>query len=323
MKKILTFTLLVLCMLSCSKPQEFKIKGTLAGKLTQNLRINYFSDGGIHTDVTAARDGAFEYTGHAAAPAILEISSYDRKPLMYIYVADGEEYTVNIDPQNSANNTVSGSDINERWQKFLKENNGKDQSEAVAKYIGANKQDLLSTLLLLTSYNAAAHPAKADSLLKLIDTEARPAILTTGFAALLEHAVSQQVLKNVAPLRYLDTKDSLMRFDPRDHQRSLLVFSEGGSYRTDSIIPRLRKLYKDRKLTIMDISLDEDFPQWKYNSRNDSVAWKQGWATGGVASVAVRALGIPSVPYFIVCDSAGVQQLRSASITEVSSYLQQ
>lgn len=310
---------------SCGDEEHFRISGTIEGNPTMNLRVCYVAGGEYHQLITAARDGAFEFGGSAPAGAVIEIYDYDNRLLGRTFAANGQSLELTLDRTNHWNIHASGSDLAAGWADFLRANTHAPQQgtpavdSIVAEYVAAHPADLLSTLLLITEYNASANPVAADSLMEQIDPQARPAALTEGFNYLLQRMVAQGAVENIAPFRYLDRTDSIRLFRASDRPVSLLVFDNNRSGRHDSIVPALSDLASSRhknRLQIIEISIDADTTEWKRSTRIDTARWIQAWGAGGYAARGISRLAIPAVPYFIVADSTGTQILRTGRASE-------
>lgn len=304
---------------SCSDNDRFRVNGTIEGKPTMNLRASYYADGAYRSVITAVRNGEFEFFASASQPALLEITDYDYHSLGRLLVQNGNTYNISIDPADPRAVKASGSEPNERWSAFLRDNKtdlDADANSTVARYIHANPADIVSTLLLLTEYDSTINPVEADSLLRVIDPKAQPASLTEGYNFMLQRLVSERAFAPVMPFGYFDGADSLKTYNPRDSHLSIIALSNASAPRADSIVPmlrELRRLHKKSELAVLDISLDPDTISWRSSTRADSARWTQAWATGGIAAPAVSSLGIPATPYFIVCDSVGTQIYRGPS----------
>lgn len=325
LRNILLTVLLALLAAACSNSEQFRVNGTIEGKPTLNLRATYYADGTLRNVITACREGEFEFFGTARNPAILEITDYDYRPLARLLVRNGETYKVTIDMSDRFKTTADGNDITRRWTAFLRDNADalrNDNRKTIADYIAAHPADMLSTLLLTTEYRID-DAVEADSLMAAIDPEARPSFITESFNFMLQRLVNERALAPVDTLHFFDGHDNLKSI-VAEKPHTLVVLSEHSPYRTDSLLPVLRRLAKrhgEKSLAIADISLDTDTLEFKRSVRTDSATWKQGWLPGGVAASGIASLGIPSLPFFIVCDSTGMQLLRTRSAGEAEKYL--
>ncbi|MBD5234111.1 MAG: hypothetical protein HDS65_08045 [Bacteroidales bacterium] len=325
-----SFTAAVLGLLSlisagCSDSEQFRVNGTIEGKPTLNLRANYYSNGAFRSIITACRDGEFEFFASSDNPVILEITDYEYHPMARLLVRNGETYKVEMTQGDRFASKTSGSDINSRWSGLVSGNADSlrlSPNNFIAHYIGSHPDDMLSTILLVTEYNAAADPEQADSLLALIAPEARPSSLTDGFNHLLSRLVSESAEAPVKPFAYVAHNDTLKTF-PAAGKLNLLSLSTTDNNR-DSIVSSLRRLHRNRsrlQLSLTDIILDHDTIEAWRGVRSDSAAWQQGWLPGVTANPALDPLGIPSLPYFIVCDSTGTQLMRTSRISEAEEYI--
>ncbi len=313
-------TLVFIFVVSCSDTEQFRVNGTIKGEPTMNLRAVYYADGAYRSVITAVRGGEFEFYASSKQPTLLEITDYDYKPLGRLYVSNGNAYEINIDPTDQYAVEAGGSDINPRWADFLRQNADSlrtDAGKAVADYVRTHPDDIVSTLLLLTTFDSSGAVVDADSLMSLIKPEARPSSLTEGYNYMLQRLVTSEALGDMDTIRYIDRGGNLMVFDASKQRCSLLSISVQSDKRTDSIVPalkRMNKKYDKSEFAMLDFSLDSDTTLWKSSIRVDSADWKQGWAPGGLAAIGIGKLGVPSVPFFIVCDSTGNQLYRGPHI---------
>ena len=313
---------------SCGDSDTFTIQGTVDGNPTMNLRYIYFANHTLQSGITAARQGKFEFKGSATEPAVLEILDNDYRPMARLYVVNGDRIECRITRNNPYLLEVNGSDVNSRWAAFLRQNaeklSGSGANSVIEKYVAANPDDLVSTLLMVTSYDASRDGLRADSIITMINQDVRPASLVDGFNAMLQRLVAHTVNDPVQPITFLNRRDSLVDFRPSARRLSLLALTDATSGRNDSILPALKRLSRKslrRDVQIAELSADRDTLTWRNDIRNDSAAWKQGWVAGSISAPGIDRLGIPSVPYFIVVDSSGCQKLRTPSVTDAEQYI--
>lgn len=315
----------------CGDNDTFTIEGSVEGNPSMNLRFIYFDNTTLRKDVTAVRDGKFEYKGVASVPTIVEITDNDYRPLGRVYVGNGQHIKCKISRGNLLAFSATGNDITKRWTDFLTANSKSLPSDdnriansTIAQYVKSHPDDIVSTLLMLTSYDASDDAAGADSLMSAIEHTARPAILVDRFNALLQRLVAQDAAKQVAPIPFYNRHDSLVDFRPSARPYSILAISSDKSGRSDSIVAAFKRLSRKAlrsKLQIADFSTDNDTIAWHRSIKSDSASWQQGWAPAAIASPGINRLGIPSIPYFIVIDSAGNQLLRTKAISKAETYI--
>lgn len=312
----------------CTDTEQFRVNGTIEGKPTMNMRVGYYADGVYHTLITAARDGEFEFFGASRQPTVVEILDYDYRPMGRLYVGNGQTVECRLTRGNPYVIEAEGNDVTNRWTAFLRTNadslirGGAAANNVIDRYIRSNPDNIVSTLLLMTSYDSSLNPAMADSLLASITPQARPSFLTEAYNFMLQRLVSETVEADVLPIKYLDLKDSIRTFRPSARPLSLLAVSDSRSKRADSIVPVLRRMESRAasRLGILDMIVEGEKSQWRRVAAPDSAKWEQGWTPGGIASVGIDRLGISALPYFIICDSTGRQLLRTPSAGRAAAY---
>ncbi len=326
----LLIPLLAMCMLlaGCTDTEQFRVNGTVEGKPTLNMRVGYYADGTYHTLITAAREGKFEFFGKSRQPTIVEILDYDYTPMGRLYVGNGQTIECKLVRGNPYAIEVHGNDISEEWSDMLRtnaevlKNGGEEANKVIADYILAHPDNIVSTLLLTTSYDSASDPAMADSLLSTITPQARPSAITDGYNYLLQRLVAETVDEKVLPFKYVDLDDSIRTFRASGSPYSLLSFDSGRTSHKETVNPLLKRIYPKtkKKLAIIDISTEPEKSVWSFEARKDSSEWERAWTPGALSSVGIDRLGIPSTPYFIVCDSAGLQLIRTKSVKSLEQF---
>jgi len=321
------FVLIIsLLLLGCTDNEQFRVNGTIEGNPNLTLRVAYYADGAYHTQVTAAREGKFEFYGSSKQPALVEILDYDYRPMMRLYAMNGETFDIEYDRAHPLSAKIRGNEVCERWSKFLADNEEKlklsadSANSVIARYVAENPSDIVSTLLMVTAYDNTRDAVEADSIMSLIDPQVRPSSLTESGNFMMQRMISEAVTDTIAPLHYAGMGDSVRVFEFSEHKVNLLAFSRWGKYRDDSIMPRLEKLGKLKKLNV--IELDVDPKGMSVMRRSDTLAWEVGLMPGGLVAKGIDRLGIPSSPYFIVADSAGVQLYRTSSVGEAAAYVE-
>lgn len=308
----------------CGNDETFTISGIVHGAGTQNLRIGYVDNGSVVNDVTVAVDGKFRYEGSASHPVVVDIFSSSRKLIGNVYAENGDaiEGEWNIDKPYDAK--VDGNSASGDWAKFLRENSEVFQSgnvdaanDAIGRYVESHRDNVVSTLLMITNYNAAANESRADSLFNLIEPEARPDALVASYRQMTAGINAEMITRKIMPMRLYAGDDSVVSFRPSLQTLALLCFTEQQG--RGEIVPRLRRLTKDypeKRLRVVDISFASDTSAWRNITRRDSASWDECWAVGSAGNKSIEYLSVPRTPYFIVADSAGMQLYRGSSIEE-------
>lgn len=324
----LIFSLLIV---SCGDNSEFRIAGTIEGLGTQNLWLYYYAGDAVRTQNTILLDGKFSVVGYAEEPTIVEIYSTNKVLLGRILVENGQTVDCIIDNANRYNVAYDGNEVSAQWAEFLKENasvlSSKDNdasNKLIEEYIMSHRDNMLSTLLLLTEYHAIDNELMADSLLQMINPEVRQRSLVGGFEAMLEKINSEQARSQVKTINLFSAGDSIYAFSPDSSSYSVLIFSDVNEAMRDSVVEMMRrwnKDIKDKELNVIDVAFAPDTAAWKKAIKDDDATWKQCWALGGVEAKGIDRLAIPRAPYFVIADSAGIQLFRGSSMAHATEII--
>lgn len=316
---------------SCGHPDSFRVEGEIEGKPTINLRVVYMSQQGIRTAITASRDGKFSFEGSSARPTMVEIYDNEYRLLGRIVAENGQDIELTLDRNNPYKITAKGNDLSKKWAEWLNQHadslssaDADTRNAMVARYVAANPADGLSALLMLTEYDASGRRAQmADSLFNTIDDDARLNIITGGMAAQLARVSSATSHAPVKPFSYILTGNRRGVFKPSDARLSMIAVC-AETEKNDSIMHMLRSLrphISRGKIQVLELSTAADTAAWRRALITDSATWTQAWVGGSIGSSALEPLGLPTLPYFIITDSAGHQLWRGASIESARSSL--
>ncbi len=330
MKKIFYAAIgaLSLITVACGHPDTYRVEGEIAEKPTMNLRVVSYGDEGTTQAVTAAREGKFGFESKAADARMVEIYDNDYRLLARFMATNGDDISLEVPRSNPYQVRAKGNELSARWSKFLNDNEAaltENANKVVAAYVGEHREDALSTLLLLTEYDASgeAGSAAADSLAALIAPEARLGSISAGLMAQLEHLNSAASREPVKAIPYFTTDRKTATLRPGGAKLNLLAITADGTGHKE-VADELRKIARHTapgKLKLYDLSTAQDTLVWRRSIRPDSATWTQGWVGGGISSSALGRLAVPEVPYFIVTDSAGRQIWRGASAEEARSFI--
>lgn len=333
MKKFGLILSVLACLIlsACGDNSEFRIAGTIKGIGTQNIYIVYCADDAIKTQSSTVLDGKFAIVGNSSLPTIVELYSSDKILLGMLFVKNGETVECVFDKTNRYKVSMEGNDVSSQWGKFLTENaelfasgDVDSRNRVIGDYVKKNPNKMLSTILMLTEFYTPENELLADSLLSSISIEARPLYIVNGYSTMLAHLNSETAHGKVRPINLYSKGDSLISYNPSTSSYSILCFTTSNNSSRDTIVPRLKELYKEhekQRLVIMDVSFASDTVLWKRTIKNDSAQWNQCWALGSVQAKSIDRLAIPRVPYFIVVDSTGQQIYRGSSITHAKTTL--
>lgn len=310
-------------MTACGNSSRFVVEGEMLNFGDRMVEMTYWDGNSWQRTTSPTNGGRFALEGSAEEPTMVELRLVGGDRLVDLVAENGDKIKLKMDYKNPASIEISGNDASRDYGKWLAENaalissrNPEAINRAVARFVGEHRESMASTLLLLSRFYVPGHEVEADSLLQLIDEDARRASLIDIVASMIERQAAAEARGNVKPMNLYTSRDSTFRYYPDDQSYTLLVFSD--RLKLDTLTRPLRQLrsrLNGRRLAIVEISLSPDSMEWRRNIAGDTATWVQTWAPGAAASLPVRDLAIPRVPFFIVADSTGSQLYRGTSVT--------
>lgn len=320
--RLLFITITAIVMTACGNDEVFTVKCEIKNLGDRGVEMVYYNRG-FKTVTGHPEDGKVTLKGNSPDPTLIEIFTLDHELLFSAVVQNGETLTVRFPVENPRDISIKGNDTSREMADFVRANDSiiaKSDFDAVNKaitgYITDHPDRISSTALLITGFHTPGYEILADSLLNIITPEARPLSLVQNFSAVTADQVSSDARGKLHSMTLWCGRDTIAKFYPSYHSRSLLVFTSG--HKHDSITSRLRELHDSlpsRRLSIFEISFDSDSTTWRRSIAPDSAKWLQAWTPGGAGGPAIRSLAIPLTPFFIVTDSTGKQLYRGSSIT--------
>ena len=333
MKNILSlFTLMLsLLLFSCSNSTTFTAEGNVKDLGTQNMHVIYYSNG-VQILTVPVKDDNFKFKANLETPTIVEFYTSNRSLLGRAYVNPGDDIECIFQKGSPNRASIKGNDVSEQWSKFLNDNietlsrgDTKNINSLISKYISSHKNDILSTLLLITEYITPENEEEASKLLSTISVEARPKTIIESYEALLERSNNIKAREKISMTNYYSSTDTLSVFAPHKSSYSILAFTNEPTRKSSNISKDMRLLrdeYPEKRLQIVEISFDPDTATWKNSIKPDSATWQQGWVVGGVSANSIDRLGISRLPFYIVADSTGKQLYRGTSVDAAKKEIQ-
>jgi len=325
LKSLIIQILALIVLTACDSETAFTVSGSIDGIGAQMLSLTYFADGTLRRVSSPASNGQFSIKASAKEPSLATLTLSDGTPIATLVVENGVKIKVTADLADPTGITVEGNDPSEKIAAWIKDNAQViKQSDAaainasIAEFIAENSGDISATALLVTHFRTEGYEHMADSLFTSISTDARPAALVQNFNAVLASKLSATTTSDIEALTLYEYGDSLVSYNPRAYQTSLLCFLSADRRLRDSVIPELKNMaeqFNDKQFRIIEISTTPDSATWKSSVKNDSATWNRIWAPGSVSAPGIRKLGIERVPYFIVASSDGAQIYRGISIS--------
>ncbi len=324
--KLLYILTLAVMAVACGDDTEFRVAGEVQGLGTRNISMLYVADGSVRSVSTAAIDGKFDLRGSSDEYTVVElfVGAKGNVPLARMLAKNGETLHCKLDIEDPSKNEIKGNGPSEQWSGFLRENaavlnDGTPGmiNSLVTKYVDSHPDNIVSSLLMLTSYNSVNNESRADSLFAVIAPEARPAKLVDDYRLLLSYNNSAALNAKVRSFTLYSVGDSMERYSPYKSGYSLLYFTDG-TQRSDTITRQIKRPYDSysrKRFRVVEVSFAPDSAAWKRASA-DSLGWTRVWAPGGVAHNSFDALNIPRIPFYILADSNGTQVYRGSALRQ-------
>lgn len=310
---------------SCGDDTEFRVTGTVEGMGTRNTYMIYVDDGTVREVHSPSLDGKFNFVGSSPDYTLIEIYTSGKEFVGRAIVKNGQTLKCKFDISAPYHVEIKGNKPSEEWGKFLYKNreilssgNIRAINDLVEEYALSHKDNIVSSLLMMTQFNAIDEEAKAESIFAQLSPEARPDRLVDDYRLLLANDNNAYLNGKIAPFTLVTASDSIVRYYPGSSSYSLFFFTASQGERRDTITPVLSYFYDKysrRRLRIIEVSFSADTLLWKNIARRDTVnRWPQLWVPGGASNPNFTQLNVPRLPYYILSDSMGKQVYRGSSI---------
>lgn len=321
----LLFAVIAAAVCTACGNSAFSIEGKLTDAGTQNLRIVYQAGDSIVSQWVPAVNGEFKVDGKASDLSVVYLYSAQMQLIAHLAVEGSDHIKIEGSIADRYNLKVTGSDINEQWNDFIRAHAAdfkamrNDRTDkAIADYIDKNPKNVVSTLLLTCDYSDISSP-NAQALLKKIDKAAKPEQLLSLYSQFLNSG--DLTSKKVASLKLRNDQDSLVIVRTYDHPATILFFWRNEDSDRQTTVNSLKTLCRGSRLQMVDICLDSDTLDWRRTIDGDSVKWGHYKAIGGVVDKTIVDLNVKGSPYFIVADSTGTQIYRGTQFDKLCDVL--
>lgn len=333
LRKLIWMAVLATVLTGCSSPDNYEVSGRIDGTGEEFIDVTVF-DGRTYVGrkVQLGREGRFEVKGSAPTPVVMWLATVDHKPIASFPLVNGDRVKIDADMITAPDSvTVKGGRYAGETGNFdlstlsmRRCHNVAEVNDAVTRYIADHPESPVSALLLVSRFHTPGSEARADSLLQLLDEQARIPAALGSYPALLSTQRSASLGDAVATMRLYDVQDTIRMYRPMASSLSMLVVDQVSDRGRDSIAAMLDRLYEllpRRRFEAVEFATDVDSMTWKVNLRDELKPWIRTWHPGHVSAPRLRDLAVPTVPFFIVCDSTGLQVLRTRSAHEAESYV--
>lgn len=329
----------------CGSGPEFRVDGLVKGLGTQNLQMVYYADGAFQQVSAPAIDGKFQAIGRTDGPTMVWVYN-NAGSLVGRFIADGgDALNVEFSVTNPLEIKVKGNDESELLAKFITDNatllakvNRASQNssgstrattadqfalnDAVARFVRRNSGSAAAAAVLTEFFWLdESTRAQAVELLEMIDEDERPENIVRSFSYTLAETEYPDSLLTArhSPLRrgmrlVSDRGRGHDSLSVRNSPRTLLIFSDEHSRRSDSVSNLVRTLSARAGVRLADISFDGDTVTWRRSigDAGDSPLLRF-WAQGAASTPGIEPLRVGRLPFFVVCDSTARILYRGSS----------
>ncbi len=314
----------LLLLSACSKKRHFSVTGDIEGVGSQLVIATYYTAGGLKRVSSPAIDGKFSLRGEATRPTLLTLALSDGTRLATMVVENGNKMELQGDLTKPYEIEVGGNSESSDIASWVRDNAQALQNRdaaainsSLAEWVGRHKGSKASTALMVSYFQTEGYEHLADSLMGILSQSARAQDIVQNFTGVLS-AQLQTTASAQVPVMYLyDASDSVITFNPHLQKTSLLCFMPDDRTARDSVGRQIRNLYHTypaSRFRAVEISSASDSASWRRSLEGDSASWRRTWAPATVASMSLRKLAVPRIPFFIVADSSAAQIYRGSSI---------
>ncbi len=327
--------LMLLTLASCVK-NEFRVEFRLPAGVNESYTMLYYvSDsekGWLYDQVAVVQQGKCQMKGVTRNPTLIYVFQGAQEPGVVIYAERGDKIEITGDSSSPAAWTVSGNDINATLSTWRAENrtalsarDNKRVNDAVAKYVRANPDDPVSTILLEVYYDRSIDTAGFESLSKTLKGKAAD-VFWTELMSRSDLIGGFEPLKQTASPLILRTAGNGADTIGFSEQPALLYFSYNNYDARKDDVSKMKQLLKERtdsgKPQIVSVSLENDSSSWRYQARMDSLKGAVvAWMPLSFADPAAVSLGIEKAPCFIVIGKKGKILYRGTSMDDAARKL--
>lgn len=341
MARIFLFFALIPLLLSGCVKNEFTLDFRLAPEINGTYRFLYHASSSrqsfIVESVAVVNAGKGNLTSPAKNPTVLYIfSPSSNEPRLVCWVEGGTELKFSGDSPDPIEWKAEGNRLTEaisNWRlenlKILKTGNSKEINTAVARYVMGNKDNPLSSILLLTYFDRREDESRFLKLWNSLEKGSRRDEIFNAVAPadIQEDIRTPGKINGIVVVPYSARFDSVCRRDtlpnPRsDAKLSLIYFrinDSDGSVENLDTLKSLRDKYDSKTLGIAEVSLEGDSMVWSNSLRMDTLnGIDRYWLPGGINNPRLPEMGVRRADFFVLADRKGKLLYRGGSVSEAA-----
>ncbi len=322
-------TLVALLLLYACGPSgsKFRIKGSFHDMQGGEVYIYNLAEGTERFDTIIINEGEFVYGGNADGPTPYMLV-FPNANEHVIFVDGGLEVKYEAAANELKNYVVNGGDENKLMNEFRNETykmTAQDTREVAGRYIGEHPESPVA-IYLFDKYFLQDESVGNSQLLTLIKT-------IKSVQPDNEHLLSiESKLKSLDKVKVGSKMPSLTLHLKGNKKKSLsgiqseytmVVFWASwmnGQYQLQQQLRESHVTYQDR-LEIVGISLDNEYYRWENVVRSDSLIITHSCDSKAWDSPSVRALGVETIPYYVIMDKDKVIRAIGKETDKIKSDL--
>ncbi|QJB31847.1 AhpC/TSA family protein [Chitinophaga oryzae] len=277
----------------------FVIRGKITGVANGSVTILDLSGGSI-ADFPRVRieNGEFTYSGKLDHPQLLQLKVSTRKIEVFLENAD---YTINCSFDSLSGSSLKGGKYNDHWQQY------RASKVLPMQYFAEHPQAEIAAWIA-NRYAVKYDEAKAAYAQLTAEGKSSP-----EGKALAERIGTYRMIEARSPLPEFRTEDPAGKtVSLSDLKGKVVVLDFWASWCAPcrAYVPTLREhynRYKDKGVTFVGVSVDEDKGKWKKAMEELQMEWMQVLADGGFKEeTGVRKLfNITGIPHLVIVDKDG------------------
>ncbi len=290
---------------------SFRIRGRFRDMQAGELYIYNLSSDNARFDTLTVQEGKFQYKGQAeeVVPYFLVFPNGVEQ---VIFVGPGSDLKYEASANDLKNYVVDGSEENELMNRFREETyqlNPSAMTGTARSYIKDNPASPVALYLLATYFvnNEEVSDEELSDLLKVMKAKHPHDHILLDVDSKLASAKKRKVGQTLPDITLMKPDRTTVKLWSSQKDYTLLVFWASWTNASAGVLWDIRRYYEkhpvaDRLRTVA-VSLDIDRPHWEDCIRQDSASAIQHYCDGrSLESKAVKALGISTVPYYILTD---------------------
>ena len=355
MKNItILFPLFFLIFTACNSGNKYVVKGELShleGQKIYAVHERYKQE--LIIDTIKVEKGKFELSGESEILTTLQLYTEDYTPLLRLFVKNGDRISLEGDVQKPFEIQIKGNDVYQTITAFNNRNsallqriaekrkeyysrkkdsvyfidleklNGEIRKD-VRREIGEHPSSPASVILMYEYLLNENTVESCDSLLRIMPPEAKPVSLLAKIDLFIEQ-VRKSAVGKIFPYSVLKNNKG-GTVSTNTFRDIPTVVTWWTSYDPASLneLNNLKEIYKkygDKKLRLVNISLDIDKESWKKRIETDTLEWTQLIQAEEWNATPFKNLGIYRVPYTVIVNKTGRLEKVGLEGVELKKYI--